>query len=302
MKKLLLSLILSVMFIDFVPAETPSNNRLHGWWVKVANNSTVIMPSIQGKLIQVEKQKMYFSEDNYFFSASFSGEYVIRTNGGQYFEFNDGMVTTYHQRDNGEFFGLANTYHITIKGDSMHFYGFYVSPNNLLPTKNSRSASLQSSLIDEWWVRETPKVLEKTTKAGKAQTASIKWVEKQTAKSPGKKFLAAHPSFLSDSAICYGYISNFSELYSEPKIAYIALTATTSASVPIQSDGRFVFTVPLSQPKEMELIIDRTSVKLCFEPGRSLGIVLDSKDLFMFRGKSDSKRVQYYSAFSAKNK
>jgi len=81
---------------------------------------------------------------------------------GEYALFSDGKLVIYQKSDDGRDMGLANTFRVNIKGDSMHVRGFILQPSPINGKENqytlselmdkNTSLSIGYTFIDEWWI------------------------------------------------------------------------------------------------------------------------------------------------------
>ncbi len=114
-------------------------NRIYGNWELVnGKNDGIAAPKMLSNRIQT------FDKNNTFESNVKTPNGLIRSNGGFFYLINDTTMVTYHS-NNGITGTLANSYNFSIKNDSLHFYGYYLSQ---LPQNK-----LLRVYVDEIWVK-----------------------------------------------------------------------------------------------------------------------------------------------------
>ncbi|MFB6341533.1 hypothetical protein ACE1ET_07415 [Saccharicrinis sp. FJH62] len=88
-----------------------------------------------------------------FESKAISGDRLWVYNQGDYAVINDSLLVTVHKDNNGHLSRFSNLYTIKIQGDTLHFYGLYISPFMSVNDDEARLLT-RPSLVDEIWVKE----------------------------------------------------------------------------------------------------------------------------------------------------
>lgn len=140
-------LLLAFIFVMTTSGTPVRKNPIYGTWKIVSgkHNGTAA-PQVLMDRIQ------YFNSDNTFKSVvSTAGGKQVLSNSGKFYLINDSTMVTYHKDQSGKLADIANTYHFHVRNDSLHFYGFYLTP---MPKDQKVFVKMY---IEEWWVNANKK-------------------------------------------------------------------------------------------------------------------------------------------------
>lgn len=250
-----------------------NDDSLKGWWEMKSGNTV---------------RKMFFTEDGYFLGFAEANGGLTPYNMGKYFEVGENIVSMHHFNMMGKPYGLTNTYEVLINEKSMSLDGFFMrqprpEPENLF----------EYSRIKETWTRsgEAKDLL--------SRDKAVKWLNDKVKVSEKRKPVTADNFFKRDKAKICGFIDGYEILSSEKTYGIIYLSnELTREDIPLavefSKDGRFEIDLPMSHPKNLYLNIFNTIFEFYAEPGQTLGIEIDWKDLFVNRGKNGNKVINYY--------
>lgn len=143
MKSIFKNLLILTLTLVITSGTPVKKNPIYGNWkiIDGKHNGTVAPKSIMERI-------QYFNSDNTFKSlVNTAGGKQILSNWGSFYLINDSTMVTYHKDQSGKLDNVANTYNFHVKNDSLHFYGYYLSP---VPVNESLRNKVY---IEEWWVR-----------------------------------------------------------------------------------------------------------------------------------------------------
>lgn len=145
MKNSIRNLIVIVFSIVLISATMPAKKQpLHGHWRMVSGKTNFV----DNPPITVDRM-WEFKKDNTFEGKIFLPDGVRTYNQGVYLLADDTtMVTVHTDLKTGKLFPFSYKYNFTIKNDTLHLVGFYLSGAKGNP------GLLQPVHLDEYWVKE----------------------------------------------------------------------------------------------------------------------------------------------------